>query len=155
MHEAVRRAALATGIAGQLLQRMRNGASVLPVMPDEAVIKRKHFTMGPVTAKVLYHEIRNLKKCGIRQDTFWAMVADIMAEYRRGEYDKAELPQPPDIDHAALWEEFLETESAKYERKTGHRPGWPERIKIDDWGRPLALIPAPSERAATKKEDTP
>ena len=153
MHEAVRRAAVATGIHGGLLMRLRTGASVLPVMPDEAVIKRKHFTMGPVTAKSLYHEIRNLKAIGIRQDTFWAMVADIMREYRQLEYAKRDMEQPPELDSKALWEEFIETsESDRYARGKGRCPGRMERIKIDDYGRPLAIKPLPSEAAEQKEE---
>ena len=145
------------GLPQAVIRRLREEAEVLAVMPDEVTIKRKHFTMGKITFRIFLECIRSLKKLGVRQDTMWAMLADVVLEFTNKKLKQGGHP-PIEFDLVALHEEWLESEvSIQYERKRGsYKKGeiGPVRHHIDNKGRPLALMPTKSEIAAAKAATT-
>lgn len=147
-HERIRAAAKASGLSAALMTRFTRGAIVLAVMPDEQSIKRKQFFMGPATFKGILNCIREAKAMGIRQDTVWAVMADMWTEYINTARAERDLP-PMEQDVAGIYEEFLDSQTnPQYERKVGaHKKGERlPRIAIDDRGVPLDVKPAPSEK---------
>ena len=153
LHERIRKRALEMGLPAEVLRRLREDAKVLAVMPDEVCVKRKHFTMGKITFKIIVECIRRLKKIGVRQDTAWAMMADILLEFTNAKLREAGL-ELIEFDLPALHEEWLESEtSIQYERKRGSYKKseiGPVRHRIDWSGRPLAMMPCKSEIEAAK-----
>lgn len=153
VHEAIRARARAMGLSPEVIAKLRNGASVLPIYNDEIMPKRRAFTMGMITNKGLNRCIKELRALGIRQDTFWATVLDVACEFVDSTRQKHGL-EPLVWDHEAMYEEYLDTiTNPQYDRSIGHPrkdSGRAPRIHIDSSGRPLDLMPAPSEKAAMK-----
>ena len=154
VHQRMREQVRKMGLPVQITRKLRDGAEVMAIMPDEYTIKRKHWTMGSVTFKCIMDCLRALKKeLGVQQDTVWAMLTDLLIEFTNAKLEEAGKPVLQ-FDHKALFQEWLDTQtSPQYERKSGtpkRGETAPARHHVDFWGRPLALMPSKAEKEAAK-----
>ena len=82
VHQRMREQVRKMGLPVQITRKLRDGAEVMAIMPDEYTIKRKHWTMGSVTFKCIMDCLRALKKdVGVQQVTVWAMLTDLLIEF--------------------------------------------------------------------------